>query len=248
MSKQAEIDYIDNIGTDGMYHALNKPYSDPRCGIYFLDIGNLFLLLPPPPARLLDLGVGTGWTSVLFARKGYEVVGQDIAPAMIELAQQNKQAAALNNVNFIVNDYETLDMPEQFDCAVFYDSLHHAVDEQAALRAVCKALRPGGICITVEPGKGHHLSQETQHAVERYGVTEKEMPAYKIVQLGKQTGFNRAQIFQRYSNCSLLLDSTPVSFKDRIHRFLADFQLAARKLIRSKRLLNPGNIVVLFKQ
>lgn len=248
MSKQAEINYIANIGPDGMHHALNKPYSDPRCGIYFLDIGNIFLLLPAPPARLLDLGVGTGWTSVLFARKGYEVVGQDIAPAMIELAHQNQQTAALNNLSFVVSDYESLDMSEQFDCAVFYDSLHHAVDEQAALCAVYRSLKPGGVCVAVEPGKGHHLSQEGQRAVETYGVTEKEMPSYKIIQLGKQAGFNRAQIFQRYSANSLLLDSNQVPFKDRFYRFLADFQLAARKLIRSKRLLNPGNIVVLYKQ
>jgi 2-polyprenyl-3-methyl-5-hydroxy-6-metoxy-1,4-benzoquinol methylase len=101
MAKQGEIDYIDNIGTDGALHAQNKPYSDPRCGNYFLDLGAIFLLLPPPPARLLDLGVGTGWTSIIFAQRGYQVIGQDIAPAMIELAHQNKQKAGVSNVDFL---------------------------------------------------------------------------------------------------------------------------------------------------
>lgn len=248
MAKQAEIDYIENIGPIGMQHALNKPYSDPRCGNYFLDLGNIFMLLPTPPARLLDLGVGTGWTSVLFARKGYDVVGQDIAPAMIELALQNQQATALNNLSFMVSDYESLGIAEQFDCAVFYDSLHHAADEQAALCAVYRALKPDGICIAVEPGKGHHLSEGSLRAVEQYGVTEKEMPSYKIMQLGRQAGFSRSRIFQRYCNNSMLFDSEPVPLKERIHKFYVDFLLAARKLVCSKRLLNPGNIVVLYKQ
>ena len=247
MAKQAEIDYIANIGPAGMNHALNKPYSDPRCGNYFMDLGNIFLLLPEPPARLLDLGVGTGWTSILFARKGFDVVGQDISPAMIELARQNQHSAGISNISFMISDYESLDMAEQFECAVFYDSLHHAVDEQAALCAVYRALKPGGICIAVEPGKGHHLSDGSLHAVELYGVTEKEMPSYKIMQLGRQAGFSRSQIFQRYSKSALLLDSESVSLQDRLYRFLVDFQLAARKLVGSKRLLNPGNIVVLHK-
>ena len=64
MAKQDEAEYFERIGEDGRQHAANKPYSDPRCGAFFLDLGMLFSVLPQPPARILDLGVGTGWTSV----------------------------------------------------------------------------------------------------------------------------------------------------------------------------------------
>ena len=44
----------------------------------------LFVLLPSAPARVADVGCGTGWTAVLLAQHGYEVVGRDLAPQMIE--------------------------------------------------------------------------------------------------------------------------------------------------------------------
>ena len=47
---------------------------------------------------------------------------------------------------------------EDFDAAFFFDSLHHSVDEEAALRMVCRVLRPNGVCITSEPGDGHARS------------------------------------------------------------------------------------------
>ncbi|MHB1931286.1 MAG: class I SAM-dependent methyltransferase [Acidimicrobiales bacterium] len=40
-------------------------------------------LLPPPPARVLDCGAGTGFLSVLAARQGHKVTALDISPAML---------------------------------------------------------------------------------------------------------------------------------------------------------------------
>ena len=85
MAKQDEINCLKNIGTDGAWHALEEPFYDTNCGLYLTYIGTLMSLLPNPPAKVLDLGVGSGWTSVFLARRGYEVTGQDIAPDMIAL-------------------------------------------------------------------------------------------------------------------------------------------------------------------
>src|SRR5207244_11070644 len=87
MAKSGEIDYLKNLGAAGVWHAANKPFSDPGCGRYLAELGAILALLPPPPARLLDLGCGTGWTSVFFARAGYDVVGVDLAPDMIAHAE-----------------------------------------------------------------------------------------------------------------------------------------------------------------
>jgi hypothetical protein len=73
---------------------------------------------------------------------------------------------------------------------VFYDSLHHAVDESAALRAVYRALKPGGVCITSEPGTGHANSRDAQEAVRKFGVTERDMPPHRIMRVAKQIGFH----------------------------------------------------------
>ncbi|HYV37655.1 MAG TPA: class I SAM-dependent methyltransferase [Gemmataceae bacterium] len=194
MAKQGEIDYLRNIGQDGIRHAVHKPFSDPECGKYLSELGAVFTLLPPPPARLLDIGCGTGWTSRFFAKRGYEVVGIDIAPDMVFHAQEAAQDEGLTNLSFQACDYEDVTFREEFDCAVFFDSLHHAVDEQQAVVMAFRALKPGGICVTSEPGTGHGSQPGSLAAVQRFGVTEKDMPPKRIVQLGKKAGFKTFRI------------------------------------------------------
>ena len=46
----------------------------------------LVSLLPPPPARVADLGCGTGSLSLLLADEGHPVTGVDFSPAMVARA------------------------------------------------------------------------------------------------------------------------------------------------------------------
>ncbi len=197
MPKQGEISYLKNIGKECLDHASKKPFSDANCGRYLMDRGAIFQLLPPPPAKLLDLGCGTGWTSYIFAKRGYDITAQDISPDMIDYANKNKAKEGLQNVNFIVSGYEDINFDSEFDCAVFYDSLHHAVDEEAALRMVYKALKPGGICVAVEPGKGHDKNETSREAVKKYNVTEKEMHPGKVSKISREIGFSSQRILPR---------------------------------------------------
>jgi SAM-dependent methyltransferase len=203
MAKQGEVEYFRKLSDGAVRHALDKPFSDAECGRYLMEIGTLFTLLPPPPARLLDLGCGTCWTSCFFARRGYEVTGQDIAPDAIRYANRNK--AGLANLEFVVSDYESLPYENAYDCAVFFDSLHHAVAEDAAIAAVYRALMPGGVCVASEPGRGHARSSQSVEAVRRFQVTEKDMPPATIIRLGKRAGFRSFQVFPHQRHLSGVL-------------------------------------------
>jgi len=189
--KQGEIDYLRNIGEDGAQGAYDKPFSHFTCSKNLIDLGLIMAVLPSPPARLLDLGCGTGWTSAFFARRGYDVTGQDIAPDMIQYAERNKRRYDAEQLKFVTCDYESLALDGSFDCAVFYDSLHHATDERAALASAYRALRPGGVLVTHEPGEGHSKSGDSLRAMELYGVTEKDMPPWHIRKLCREIGFSR---------------------------------------------------------
>ncbi|MHB9155615.1 MAG: class I SAM-dependent methyltransferase, partial [Endomicrobiales bacterium] len=124
MVKQGEKEYFRNIGQEGITHSINKPYSDDKCAEYLMEIGLIMGLLPSPPARLLDLGCGTGWTSFFFARRGYSVTGQDISADAIDCANKTKVRELLGEApTFIECDYEQMRYADEFDCAVFYDSL-----------------------------------------------------------------------------------------------------------------------------
>lgn len=196
MAKEGERDYLAAIGEAGRHHAFNKPFSNHDCGLTLASIGAVMNLMPPLPARVLDLGCGSGWTSAFFARHGYDVVGQDIAPDMIALAEDVKRHHHQgNNLRFVLSDYEGLDMPDSFDCAVFFDCLHHAEDEAAALSSVFTALKPGGILITHEPGEGHSKTDAARQAMERYGVTERDMPPHLIIEKARKVGFVEPRIF-----------------------------------------------------
>jgi SAM-dependent methyltransferase len=60
-------------------------------------------LLPDPPARVADLGCGTGSISLLLAEHGYEVTGMDLSPRMIERARAKARARGLR-VSYCVGD------------------------------------------------------------------------------------------------------------------------------------------------
>ncbi|CAM8631898.1 MULTISPECIES: class I SAM-dependent methyltransferase [Sphingobium] len=190
MPKAGELAYLANLGDGGREHSLEKPFSDPSCGINLASIGFMMTLLPQPPARILDLGCGGGWTSTFFAKRGYDVIGQDIAPDMIEVARENCARHGLEQrLSFTCSDFEALDMDNQFDAAIFFDSLHHAEDELLAIRSAWRALKPGGVLITHEPGDGHATSPDSIAAMQVYGVTERDMPPRLIMQRGAEVGF-----------------------------------------------------------
>jgi SAM-dependent methyltransferase len=202
--KQGEIDYLRAIGPAGQQHAMNKPYSDNHCGSYLIAMGQIMGLLPPPPARILDLGCGTGWTSVMLAKRGYDVVGFDISPDMIAAATELQRLENVSNVRFHVGDYESVEAGESFDGVLFFDALHHAEDEKAALASVHRVLRKGGVCVASEPGRGHSSTPEAIRAIEQFGVNEKDMPPTHVATVTQGLSF-KIEVYPHLSQIAQLL-------------------------------------------
>jgi SAM-dependent methyltransferase len=178
-----------------------KPYADPNRQLYFLDLGQLMQFLPPVPARVLDLGVGPGWSSDFLARCGYSVLGLDIAPDMIGIAR--RRVADGLDLRFEVHDYERSIPEDGFDAVVLYDALHHAVDEGAVIANSFTCLKPGGRLITMEPGTGHSVSQEAREATERFGTTEKDMEYARQAALMTRAGFGSVRQYLRLNQLPL---------------------------------------------
>jgi SAM-dependent methyltransferase len=190
-------------------HLLEKPFLDPLRGRYFTDIGQLMGLLPPPDARILDLGVGVGWTSRFLFRCGYAVTGLDISPTMIDFAKAatetefHPKIPDSERLSFKVCDYELPFELGQFDVAVIYDALHHAEDEGSVIRNVLRALKPGGIFITMEPGRGHSKAAHSIEAMQRFGVTEKDMEYDRQRRYMLAAGFSEVRQIVRLSELAL---------------------------------------------
>lgn len=202
MAKIDEINYLsilsarDRISIEEVYdYHLRKPFCDHDRARYLMDVAQILQLMPPPPARILDAGVGSGWTSKMFAQSGYEVVGIDISPNMILLAE--KLCAGMKKISFQVADYEKGLELGVFDCAVIYEALHHADNPGAAVASIFAALRPGGMLITVEPGRGHEKG--SVEIIAKYGTTEKDMEFSIQESLMRAAGFSEIKKYMRLS-------------------------------------------------
>jgi SAM-dependent methyltransferase len=195
--KKGEREYFARIGTAGIVHSSRKPFSDEFCTINLSNITALFNVIDPPPASLVEFGCGVGWLSLFFAQRGYAVTGVDISPEAIAEAQKQCQSRGLTNAKFVVGDYESFAPQEKYDCALFYDSLHHAENELSAVRCAFESLKPGGVMIAFETHLGHSQTPASLNAVAEFGVHEKDMPPEYVARLGKQVGFDRHLILQR---------------------------------------------------
>ncbi len=112
-------------------------------------------LTTEPPARVLDLGAGTGvGTFALLERfPAATVTALDSSEQMLHRIHEKVAAAGLSERVHLVNADLDRDWPEApaFDLIWASDSLHHAADPHATLRRAFGALAPGGLLAVIEP-------------------------------------------------------------------------------------------------
>jgi SAM-dependent methyltransferase len=110
--------------------------------------GALSTLLPAETGqRVLDVGAGTGFLSLMLSEMGHQVTAVDVSAQM--LAQLQSNAAAANcSVTVVVGDATTVP-PGPFDVAVSRHLLWLLRDPVAALLA-WRAVVPGGRLVLVD--------------------------------------------------------------------------------------------------
>lgn len=126
--------------------------------------------LPAPPARVADLGCGTGTLAVLLATLGHDVTASDIAPAMVECAHR-KAAAARVDLEVAVEDAAA---PGLADGSIDVVLVRHLAwtlpDPETAIERWASLLRPDGRLVMVEGRWGTPLPQDHgDHAAADHG-------------------------------------------------------------------------------
>jgi SAM-dependent methyltransferase len=130
----------------------SESYADPRLAALYdalnpADASTAFYLSLPgaPPARILDMGCGTGLLACEFATRGYDVTGADPAAAMLATARARPGG---DQVRWIQASAAGLDTGTSFDLIVMtghvFQLLLEDQDVRAALRALARHLAPGG--------------------------------------------------------------------------------------------------------
>jgi 2-polyprenyl-3-methyl-5-hydroxy-6-metoxy-1,4-benzoquinol methylase len=106
-----------------------------------------------PPARVADVGCGTGWSTLAIARAypHVRVDGIDLDPASIAEARQNAVASGLGErVTFEVRSAADPAGSGQYDLVTAFETVHDMADPVGALRAMRQLMAPDGAVVIAD--------------------------------------------------------------------------------------------------
>lgn len=108
--------------------------------------------LPPPPARVADIGAGPGAYSLWLAEQGYAVMARDLMPLHVEQLRAAADERGLT-VHAEVADARRLDLPDAtVDAVLLFGPLYHLRERAGRVQALREAARvvvPGGVVLVV---------------------------------------------------------------------------------------------------
>ena len=136
---------------------IQKQLSNKRTVSYWTK--ELKRLLGPEPLRILEVGCGPGFMSIIAARLGHDVKAIDGSSGMVEKARRNMQHYR-QTVEICQEDGVTLplEQEESYDVIISRDAVWTLYDPEKAFRRWKDILKPGGRIIyfdgdyrTIEP-------------------------------------------------------------------------------------------------
>jgi SAM-dependent methyltransferase len=117
-------------------------------------------LLGEPPALVLDAGCGTGRVAIELARRGYDTVGIDVEPSMLEAARTKAP-----ELKWILGDLARAELPtDHFDLVVAAGNVMIFLElgtEAAVISNLARTIAAGGLLVA-----GFQVGR--QLTVERY--------------------------------------------------------------------------------
>ena len=102
-----------------------------------------------PDDRVLDIGCGSGTTTLMAAPTAAAAVGVDISEPMLDLARRRASDAGTSNARFVLGDAQIDDLGGAFDVAISRFGVMFFDDPAAAFGNIASALAPGGRLVFV---------------------------------------------------------------------------------------------------
>lgn len=171
-------------------------------------------------ARVLDLGAGTGASSLALADAGAEVVAVDASPEALELLAQRRENRTITTV---ADDFRTVRLSNRFDAVVMsrntFFSATEIDDKIALLQTIGHHLAPGGRAYlsctdpaeflrhggdahTVTLPLGHHRAVTLTQTADR--VTQSVLTIYIVTGASEHVAFHEQATWATLAEIRLL--------------------------------------------
>jgi SAM-dependent methyltransferase len=128
-----------------------------------------------PPARVADVGCGTGWSSIgiALAYPKAAVVGLDLDGASIAEAKQHAvEAGVADRVQFDARDAADPGLAGSFDLVCAFETIHDMADPVGALRAMRSLRADGGFVLVADERVGEAFTAPgDEHERFHYGFS-----------------------------------------------------------------------------
>lgn len=138
---------------------LNRAWFGELAGA-FSGVAELDDVLARPGARIADVGMGGGWSSIELAKAypGLRVDGFDVDEPSIALARANaSEAGVADRVEFHNADGDGLERYGPFDAAFAFECIHDLPRPVEVLEAMRRAVREGGPVIIMDEAVADRL-------------------------------------------------------------------------------------------
>lgn len=112
--------------------------------------------------KILDIGTGPGFYSIILASRGYDVTAIDFSAEMLTEAKQNAGFLA-DSIDFYQMDAQALTFPDNsFDVIVSRNLTWNLPNPVAAYQQWHRVLKPGGVMLNFDANWYHYLFDETK--------------------------------------------------------------------------------------
>lgn len=140
---------------------------------------------PKEDIRILDIGTGPGFFSILLAENGYRPIAADCTAQMLEEAQQNA-GSLKDRISFLQMDADTLSVPDNsLDVIISRNLTWNLEDPCVCYTEWLRALRPGGRIIIFDANWYRYLYDEEnrrQYDQDRVNVANTQLHDFNIGQ------------------------------------------------------------------
>jgi 2-polyprenyl-3-methyl-5-hydroxy-6-metoxy-1,4-benzoquinol methylase len=152
----------------------------------------------PPPAKVLEMGVGFGNTALQIAMTGYDVTVLDVEKKYLDNIQERFARENLHVRCLHMQFLDVSEIDDSFDVILFYECFHHCLEHEALLRLLKTKLSPGGVIIfageTIEPDLpfawGLNPSGQGVFSIRWFGWMELVFTERYFLDLLKRNGFS----------------------------------------------------------